>query len=138
MPAKDLFHDAVKVSLEKEGWVITADPLTIEFGEDTVFVDLGAERVIAAQKDEQKIAVEIKSFLSTSVLYEFHAALGQYLNYNRVLKIVEPERLLYLAISEDAQRSLLKSDVARLAIEQERIRLIVFDPEKEVTVLWTS
>ncbi len=138
MPAKDLFHNAVSNALTKDGWTVTADPLTIEFGDDTVFIDLGAERVIAAQKGERRIAVEIKSFLSTSILYEFHTALGQYLNYNRVLKIVEPERLLYLAVSEDAQRNLLKSDIARLAIEEEKIKLIVFDPEKEVVVLWTS
>lgn len=32
MPAKDKFHEAVKIGLEREGWTITADPLYIEFG----------------------------------------------------------------------------------------------------------
>ncbi len=32
MPAKDVFHDAVINGLEKEGWVITEDPLEIEIG----------------------------------------------------------------------------------------------------------
>lgn len=138
MPAKDFFHDTVKNALIKDGWTITADPLTIEFGYDEVFIDLGAERVIAAQKGLEKIAIEIKSFLGTSVLYEFHAALGQYLNYNRVLRIVEPERLLYLAVSEDVQRNLLKSDIARLAIEEEGVRILVFNSDKEVIVTWIS
>lgn len=29
MPAKDLFHQAVRHALEKEGWIITYDPLHI-------------------------------------------------------------------------------------------------------------
>jgi hypothetical protein len=29
MPAKDIFHDAVKIALQKDGWTITHDPLFI-------------------------------------------------------------------------------------------------------------
>ncbi|WP_374108410.1 element excision factor XisH family protein [Nostoc sp. XA010] len=32
MAAKDIFHDAVKRALEKEGWLITNDPLFLRFG----------------------------------------------------------------------------------------------------------
>lgn len=50
MSAKDFFHNAVKLALEKDGWLITDDPLiflvdTIEFR-----LDLGAERLLAAEK----------------------------------------------------------------------------------------
>ena len=63
MSAKDKFHDAVKQGLEKDGWKITHDPLRIEFGEeDKIQIDLGAEKVLGAEKSGQKIAVEIKSF----------------------------------------------------------------------------
>ncbi len=44
-------------------------------------IDLGAERLIAAQKQDERIAVEIKSFIAPSAIYEFHTALGQSLNY---------------------------------------------------------
>ncbi|MEO0406663.1 MAG: element excision factor XisH family protein [Cyanobacteria bacterium P01_A01_bin.135] len=33
MPRKDQFHDAVKQALEKEGWLITHDPFTIQISE---------------------------------------------------------------------------------------------------------
>jgi hypothetical protein len=66
MPAKDMFHDAVKAGLEKEGWTITADPLWIEVEESEGYIDLAAERLIAARKGEEKIAVEIKSFVGKS------------------------------------------------------------------------
>lgn len=81
MSAKDRFHEAVKKGLQKEQWVITHDPLRIEFGkEDEVRIDLGAERLLAAEKAGEKIAVEVKSFLSDSALFDFHMALGQFLN----------------------------------------------------------
>jgi len=77
MPAKDIFHDAVRTALENEGWVITADPFRIKLDEKyDVYIDLAVEKMIAAQKGNQKIAVEIKSFIGKSVIEDFHAALG--------------------------------------------------------------
>jgi len=77
MPAKDMFHDLVKRALQQDGWVITHDPLFIEWGEAEIYVDLGAEKLLAAEKGQQKIAVEVKSFLAPSVMSEFHTAVGQ-------------------------------------------------------------
>lgn len=78
MAAKDIFHDAVKNGLEKEEWLITNDPLKLEGGGVQMYVDLGAERILAAEKAGEKIAVEIKSFVGTSNISEFHTALGQF------------------------------------------------------------
>jgi Holliday junction resolvase-like predicted endonuclease len=65
MPAKNIYHNTVKNALIKEGWTITDDPLFIQFGEVDMYIDIGAERIIAAEKENQKIAIEIKSFLET-------------------------------------------------------------------------
>ncbi len=91
MPAKDVFHDAVKQALQKEQWIITDDPLVVKFGKDKVLIDLGAERILAAEKAGEKMAVEIKSFLNESELFDDHAALGQFLNYRLVLQRTQPE-----------------------------------------------
>ena len=48
MPARDIFHQNVRNALTKDGWTITDDPLTLQFGTTDVFVDLGAEKLIAA------------------------------------------------------------------------------------------
>ena len=85
MAAKDFFHEAVKKAPIEDNWIITADPLTINIEGVKLEIDLAAEKVIAAQKEEQKIAVEIKSFLKTSAITDFHAALGQFLNYRLAL-----------------------------------------------------
>ena len=55
MPARDVYHAAVRAALIKDGWTITHDPYTMTFGQRAVFVDLGAERVIAAEKGSEEI-----------------------------------------------------------------------------------
>ncbi|MEB3339788.1 XisH family protein [Okeania sp.] len=98
MAAKDRFHDVVKSALQKEGWNITHDPLYINFAEVEIYIDLAAEKLLAAEKDGKKIAVEIKTFLKPSAVSEFHTVLGQFLNYRFALQTEEPGRTLYLAI----------------------------------------
>ena len=100
VPRLDFYHGVVRVALIKDGWNITHDPLTIEFEDLTVYADLGAEKLIAAQKDEQKIAVEIKMFSSPSPVTELERAVGQYYLYLTFLSKQEPNRNLYLAIPE--------------------------------------
>ncbi|MBD2302893.1 XisH family protein [Nostoc sp. FACHB-87] len=139
MSARDKFHYAVKQGLEKEGWVITHDPLRIEFGEeDKISIDLGAEKLIAAEKYEQKIAVEVKSFLSDSAIFDFHLALGQFLNYRLVLEETEPERLLYLAVPLEAYESFFYRDLPQASIRRYQIKLIIYDSRNEVIIKWIN
>ncbi|WP_315861646.1 element excision factor XisH family protein [[Limnothrix rosea] IAM M-220] len=73
--AKDLFHDAVKAALIKDGWKITSDPLTIRIERIKLEIDLAAEKILVAEKDNKKIAVEIKSFINPFTINDFHTAL---------------------------------------------------------------
>lgn len=99
MPAKDKFHDVVKAALQKDGWQITHDPLLLRIqGITDMYVDLGAQKLIAADRYGEKIAVEVKSFIGTSTISEFHTAIGQFINYRYALEVQEPERVLYLAV----------------------------------------
>ena len=99
--ARDFIHAAVRVSLEKDGWLVTDDPLRIDLPNKIGYyeVDLGAEQVLAAERGGRKIAVEIKSFLGESLLNQFHEVLGQYLNYRSAMADVGMKREMYLAIS---------------------------------------
>ncbi|MGD1857214.1 MAG: XisH family protein [Leptolyngbyaceae cyanobacterium] len=138
MPARDIFHKAVKIALQKDGWVVTHDPLTIDLADGQLQVDLGAERLIAAYKDKQQIAVEIKSFIAPSAISEFHTALGQYLNYRVALKVREPERLLYLGISIEIYEGFFCRQLPQLSLQEYQMKLVVFDPTSEVIVKWIS
>ncbi len=134
--AKDIFHDAVIIGLIKEGWKITHDPLFVVVGGVEMAVDLGAEKLIAAEKTGEKIAVEIKSFVRPSAISEFHTALGQYLNYQRALSKKEPERLLYLAIPIETYDSFFKLPFVQESVADYHIRLIVYDAEEEIIEKW--
>lgn len=139
MPAKDKFHELVKQALIKENWLITHDPLNLKFGEyDQISIDLGAERLLGAEKDEQKIAVEIKSFLNDSAISDFHLALGQFLNYRFVLEKKEPERILFLAVPIYAYDCFFQRDLPKAIINCYDLKLIIYDPVKEVISQWIS
>ncbi|MGK7924746.1 MAG: XisH family protein [Spirulina sp.] len=136
MAAKDLFHDAVKTALQKEQWNITDDPLRIRIEKVNFEIDLGADKMLAAEKEEHKIAVEIKSFLSNSTLTDFHAALGQFLNYRLALQMTEPERILYLAVPLNTFNSFFQERFVREAVKLYQLKLLIYDPAKEVINQW--
>lgn len=95
MSKRDIYHSAAPIALEKDGWTITDDPLDLTIGDVELFADLGAERLIAAERGNDKIAVEIKSFVAQSPVSEFHKALGQYENYRSSLEELDPTRTIW-------------------------------------------
>src|SRR5204863_77067 len=120
----------------KEGWTITADPLLLEFGGLDLYIDLAAERILAAEKGDERIAVEIKTFLGPSLVTDFHTALGQFLDYRIVLDGKDPERVLYLAVPAATYSTFFTLLLAQTAIQRYGVHLIVYDPESEVLVQW--
>ncbi|MFO5528800.1 MAG: XisH family protein [Cuspidothrix sp.] len=136
MPAKDIFHNAVKRSLEKDGWIITDDPIYLDFGGVELYIDLGAEKLIVAEKDQQKIAVEVKSFISGSAISEFHNALGQFINYRTALSRKQPERILYLAVPITTFETFFKLELIQLVIQSQNIKLLVYNTKQEVIEQW--
>lgn len=138
MPAKDIYHEVVKNALIKDGWTITDDPLKLTIGSRSLYVDLGAEKLIAAQKDSQRIAVEIKSFISPSPINDLENALGQYVLYQNILKTTDTERILYLAVREEVYNDLFAEPIGQLLLNNQQIKLITFDPDKQELVGWIT
>jgi hypothetical protein len=138
MPAKDAFHELVRTALEKEGWTITHDPYHIDLGFADFYIDLGAERLIAAMRNGEKIAVEIKTFLSASTIAEFHTAIGQFINYRIALEEEEADRQLYLAIPLDIYKRFFKHSFIQTVIRRNQIPLLVYDTEKQEIAQWIS
>jgi hypothetical protein len=133
--AKDRFHYAVRTALEKEGWTITADPYEVSVGDVDFEIDLAAE-MLAAEKEEEKIAVEIKSFIGGSNVSEFHTALGQFLNYQYALEEFDPQRKLYMAIPDSVYKSFFQRRFTRSVIARNQINLLVYEPKQEIIVQW--
>ncbi|MCY7329885.1 MAG: XisH family protein [Saprospiraceae bacterium] len=71
--ARDKFHQEVRNALENEGWEITNDPLYLKVGQIPIHIDLGAEKLIGAERGGEKIAV-LQSMTSKS----------SFINQNRI------------------------------------------------------
>ncbi len=138
MARRDIIHEAVKNALIKDEWIINHDLLFVDIddGEKTLEIDLAGEKIILAVKDTQKIAVEIKSFSSGSVLNAFHTLLGQYLDYQEALKEAKINRALYVAISENSFNKIENIPFIQRRITQFKLKIIVVDIEKQNVVKW--
>lgn len=136
MPAYDIFHNAVKTALIKDGWIITDDPLSLSVGDVDFYIDLGAEKLLAAERNGNRIAVEIKSFLSNSLVSEFHTALGQFLNYRLALLEGNQDRDLYLAVTDDIYQVFFSKAFVQSALKHHQLKILIFNPETEEIKSW--
>jgi XisH protein len=119
--ARDIFHDLVKEALIADGWLITDDALTLLTRiEGGISTDLGAEKIIVAEKGVTRIAVEVKSFLNRSMIHDFLRASGQYNGYNIVIRRRNIDRILYLAMPFFAYEKLIAYDFIQAIIEEVR------------------
>ncbi len=137
MARKDAYHDILKSALEKDGWTITFEPLRLVVDDVGVQIDLGAEQQpIAAEKDEEKIAIEIKSFVGPSTINELEKAIGQYLLYGAILMEKQPERALYLAVPETAYDGIFSRPVVNRLVKSLKIRFILFNEVEGRVTQW--
>ncbi len=136
MPQRDTYHQSVKNALIKDGWTITHAPYTLHYGEHRLYVDVGAEGPLAAEKGGRKIAVEIKSFLGVSEMTELERALGQFILYRFLLAQAEPDRVLFLAVPHDTYATLFDIAQGRDLTAAQHIKLVSFDADQEVIVQW--
>lgn len=133
---KDVFHNAVKAALQKDGWIITHDPYSLAVGGVEMYIDLGAEQLLGAERGGTKIAIEIKSFIGTSPISEFHTAHGQFIDYKYALEEDDPDRILYLAVPEKTYTTFFSLKFIQTAIKRSQLRLLVYNPDEETIILW--
>lgn len=138
MPKLDIIHNAVKNALIKDGWSITDDPYVIQYRKTVLYADLGAERPIAAERDGQRLVVEVKSFIGASKIQDLKEALGQYDIYRYLLEETAPDRKLYIAISNVAYNTFFTQDVTQLILNRHQLPIIVVDLETEEIMQWIN
>lgn len=136
MPAKDIYHEAVKNALIKDGWNILADPYKIKYKDAELFADLAAEKPLAAERNGRKIVVEIKSFLSPSPMRDFEIALGQYILYRNLISLTEPEYQIYLAIKDSIYENFFQRESIQDIVKINQLLLLVVEMEKEKILQW--
>jgi hypothetical protein len=138
MPKLDIIHNSVKNALIKDGWLITDDPYIIQYRRTTLYADLGAECPMAAERDGQKLVVEVKSFIDASKIQDLKEALGQYDIYRYLLEETAPDRKLYIAISKVAYNTFFTQDVTQLILNRHKLPIIVVELETEEIMQWIN
>jgi hypothetical protein len=138
MSRRDDLHFPLRRTLEKDGWVITSDPLILVLGETLLKADLGAEKLFTAEKEGRKIAVEIKDFDASSVISELEKTMGQLQLYQWALEEQEPERQLFLAISQAVYISQFQRPIFQIAIQRNKINLLIYSPDQELIIKWIT
>ena len=135
--ARDKYHEHVKQALLKDGWTITHDPYRLKIGSKDLFIDLGAERLLAAERGEEKIAIEVKSFPHLSFLADFYEAVGKFLTYEDALLKKEPQRILFLAVPEHVfVEEMENEELIETVIDHRNIHLLIFNVEQKIIVKW--
>ncbi|MBP0003446.1 MAG: XisH family protein [Cyanobacteria bacterium SBC] len=138
MPAKDLYHDAVKKALKNDGWTIVVDPFIIHYEDAELYADLAAEKPIAAERQGQNIVVEIKSFVGKSPMTDFHNALGQYIVYRNLIQLTEPQYQLFLAIDSLTYSDFFQRPSIQIIVRQNSLNLLVADIPQERLEQWIA
>ena len=135
--ARDDFHGLVRNAIEQEGWIITHDPFPlIQRREGGLQTDLGAEKLIVAQKGIEKIAVEVKSFVHISILHDFLLAVGQFFVYRKLLVKTEPDRTLYVALPDFVYARVVKFEWAREVINELQMKFILYNTNSMSITAW--
>ena len=99
-------------------------------------MDIGAERLLGAERGTEKIAVEVKTFGSPSPIADLGQAIGQYGLYEDVLEVVEPERTLYLAIPAKIFAEIFAERIGQISLKKRIKRAFVYAPDAEEIIQW--
>ncbi|HBE21658.1 MAG TPA: XisH protein [Cyanobacteria bacterium UBA11149] len=139
MAAKDIYHEAVKNALIKDGWTITADPYPLEYEDVELYPDLAVEKLILEEQKQRKIIVEIKSFISPSLIKDFELALGQYTLYRNLIQLAQDEyQEIYLAIKDEIHKTFFQRKSIKAVVKLNQLALLVINTEKEEIVEWIN
>jgi hypothetical protein len=146
MPAKDTIHNLVKEAMSKDGWQITDDPYVISYGERFLFVDLGATvssvfeeiegGIIGAEREGTRIAIEIKEFRGQSAIADLEQAIGQYMLYRVLLNRIDPDRQIYLAITDYVYSDIFSEPIGEAVVNDLSLKLIIIDLDKAEVSQW--
>jgi len=146
MPQRDALHNLVKQALIKSGWEITDDPYIINIGKRSLYVDIGAleasshgqreGQILGAQREGRRIAIEVKEFRGPSAITDLERAIGQYVLYRLLLNKLDPEREIYLAVTNRIYKRIFSEPIGQVVINDLPLHLLVINLENVEVQQW--
>jgi len=138
MSTRDLYHDLVKNALRNDGWRVTYDAMPLKGRTVSEATEDWTTQLLAAEKDERKIAVAVNSFIGRSDLAALTQALEQLAGSRARLQAMESDHVLYLAVRQATYHDGFASAEGTLLLARQHIQLLVFAPRTETIVQWVS
>lgn len=136
--ARDKFHQEVRTALEEDGWKITHDPLYLKVGQIPVHIDLGAEKVIGAERNGEKIAIEIKTFGLASFITALYEAIGKYIIYRIALEQMQSDRVLYLAMPAKVYTKFCNEPLVKIAFQRYEFKILLYKTDTKKEIEWVK
>jgi glucose-6-phosphate 1-dehydrogenase len=135
VPALDNCHEQVVNALIKDGWSIIIQNEFYRYEQRSIYVDVRAERQ-ANGHSENILLAEIKCFADeNSYTRDFYVAVGQYLVYREMLRQLNVQAVLFLAIPLEIYDKVFDK-VARNLINDLAIKLLIVSIETETIDQW--
>jgi hypothetical protein len=133
LPAKDHYHDIVVVALQKAGWSKIIEQVGIIVEDRRLWIDIRA----AKEEEQRAILIEVKGFENMPSPVEYLAqATGKFALYRAALNYLKIDLPLYMAVPVAAYHGILSEEIGKQTLQQNQVRLIVFDPELEELTAW--
>lgn len=134
MPQKDRYHDTVVRALEKDGWRIEDEQITLGNSERRIYLD-----ILARRSATSAIFVEVKGFENmASPLTYLMNAVGQYLVYEAILDYLRIAIPLYLAVPAGIYRGYLSETITNHILRYAHVKMLLYDLESEAIVEWKT
>lgn len=132
MPSRDKYHEVVVRALEKDGWTIAKDPMTLMLEDRRLYIDLLAER-----DNVEGVFIEIKVFEKMASPMNYIAnSVGQYKLYEAALDWLEDSRPIYLAVPNLVYDNFLTEPIVAHFLKIMVVKIVIYDPVEERILRW--
>jgi XisH protein len=97
---------------------------------------LEAEALFVAEREGEKIAIEIKSFQGQSLVQNLHEAFGKYRLYLYALQNERPDLVLFLAVPIETYNTFFQKEFVQFVIKQDKVNILTYNTDNQTIVSW--
>lgn len=108
----------------------------MKIGSIPLHIDLGAEKIIDAEKNGEKIAVEVKTFGIPSFITALYEAVGKYIIYRTALEQIHSDRVLYLAMPTKVYQKFGDEPLVKSVFSNYQIKIVLYKTDAKEKITW--